>query len=215
VLFLDELPEFRRASLEALRQPLEEHSVNLVRARQRATYPARPLMVSAMNPCPCGNWGSPQLLCRCKREVRLRYLSRISGPLLDRIDLHVVVPPADLKTWSSPASRQSTSTAQARAQVLRAREIQRERAAEGSVGQPLNSLLGLRELEEVAAPTTEGKALLEAAIERNLLSARGYVRVLRVARTLADLDEADRPGVAHIGEALRYRLSDLSEISPR
>lgn len=215
VLFLDELPEFRRPSLEALRQPLEEHSVNIVRARQRATYPARPLVVSAMNPCPCGSWGSPQMVCRCKRDVRLRYLSRISGPLLDRIDLHVLVPPADLKTWSSPASKRSMSTATARSLVLRARQIQQERAREGRVSHELNSLLGLRELEQVAAPTSEGQALLEAAIERNLLSARGYVRVLRVARTLADLDEADRPGVAHIGEALRYRLSDLSEISPR
>ncbi len=214
VLFLDEMPEFRRGALESLRQPLEDHEVHIVRARMRTRFPAHPLLVGAMNPCPCGNWGNPKTPCRCKPEARLRYLARISGPLLDRIDLHVLVPPVDLRAWTTKSGRApALSSSEARKMVNRAREAQSIRYRSGDVSSGKNSLLGLQELERVADPTPEGKRLLEAAIDKNLLSARGYVRVLRVARTLADLEGTERPQVEHVGEALRYRLPDLSSIS--
>lgn len=212
VLFLDELPEFHRGALEALRQPLEDHVVHLVRAQFRADYPAQPLVLAAMNPCPCGNFKSQHGICRCTPAARKRYLSRISGPLLDRLDLHVVVPPADLRSWSAPHTRQGLTTNEARNIVLAARQLQLERFQAGKVGVKRNSLLGLREIETVARPDEAGERLLAAAIDKGLLSARGYVRVLRVARTLADLDGAELLGSPHVGEALRYRLSDLSEI---
>ncbi len=212
VLFLDELPEFRRGALEALRQPLEEHEVHIVRARFKASFPSRPLLVAAMNPCPCGNWGNPRGICRCAPQHRLRYLARISGPLLDRIDLHVIVPPADLKSWSQVNSASPRgSSAEARKAVLSARKLQTERKANGLVRGGDNAQLSLAELEAVAQPTTEGRRLLDLAIEREQLSARSYVRVLRIARTLADLDSKERPGPEHIGEALRYRIRDLAD----
>lgn len=213
VLFLDELPEFRRNALEALRQPLEELRVQIVRATARTSFPARPLLVGAMNPCPCGNWGNPRAVCRCPKKARLKYLSKISGPLLDRIDLHVVVPPVDLHSWSDrETSPVQLSTADAAALVDRARARQAERFHKHLTTVPQNSLLDLEELERIAAPSPDGKKLLGAAIEKNLLSARGYVRVLRVARTLADLSDADAPTAPHIAEALRYRLTDLASL---
>lgn len=213
VLFLDEMPEFRRGALEALRQPLEEHQVNIVRASYRTTFPARPLVVGAMNPCPCGNWGNPRAACRCSKTLRARYLSRISGPLLDRIDIHVLVPPVDLRSWSKKSSLPSSlSSAEARELVSAARKRQQRRFKEGQVSRPQNSLLSLADLERVAEPNRGGRNLLEAAVEKNRLSARGYVRVLRLARTLADLNLEDQVAAPHIGEALRYRMSDLAEL---
>lgn len=213
VLFLDEMPEFRRGALEALRQPLEEHRVNIVRASYRTAFPARPLVVGAMNPCPCGNWGNPRAACRCSKTIRARYLSRISGPLLDRIDIHVLVPPVDLRSWSKKSSLPSSlSSAEARRLVGAARERQQLRFKQGLVSRAQNSLLSLRDLERVAEPDRGGRKLLEAAVDKNRLSARGYVRVLRLARTLADLNQEDQVGVSHIGEALRYRMSDLAEL---
>ncbi|HSC88153.1 MAG TPA: YifB family Mg chelatase-like AAA ATPase [Polyangiaceae bacterium] len=213
VLFLDELPEFRRATLETLRQPLEDGEIHIVRARERATFPARPLLVGAMNPCPCGHYGDPRRACRCTVEQRLRYLGRLSGPLLDRIDLQVFVPPLELSDWTRARS-EGTSTQSSSERVARARAIQSERCAQGEVKGRENAALGLDDLERVARPDETGRRLLGEAIEGLGLSARGYVRVLRVARTLADLDGLDAVHSAHVGEALRGRVLDPLALVP-
>lgn len=211
VLFLDELPEFRRTTLESLRQPLEDHEVTIVRAKMRATFPARPQLVCAMNPCPCGNWGNPQSPCRCSRPMRMRYLHRVSGPLLDRLDLHVVVPPVPFGALASPQS-QEPSTAQVRMRVEAARARQRSRYHDGATSTATNARLTLDDLEHVATLDDDAKELVNLAMAQGQLSARGYVRVLRVARTIADLDACAPVSMAHLGEALRYRLSDLSQL---
>ncbi|TVR83723.1 MAG: ATP-binding protein [Rhodospirillales bacterium] len=205
VLFLDELPEFHRAALEALRQPLETGHTTVARANAHVTYPARVQLVAAMNPCRCGYLDDPSRACgrapRCAQE----YQSRLSGPLLDRIDLNVDVPavsPADL-ALPPPAER----SADVAARIAAARAIQRERYRDGSAGTPIrtNAEADGELLERVAAPDAGGRALLSKAVERMGLTARGYHRVLRVARTLADLEGG--PGVTrvHVAEALSYR----------
>jgi magnesium chelatase family protein len=213
VLFLDELPEFRRKTLECLRQPLEEYRVRIIRSKMQAEFPAHPMVVAAMNPCPCGNWGNPQVACRCSQELRLRYLGRVSGPLLDRLDLHVLVPPVDLGALSQRAPQAGQlNTREARTLVQKARQRQAQRLQDGRVRSWTNSELTLNELEQVARPTRDAQRLLELALKQGKLSARGYVRILRVARTLADLDDAERVDGAHAGEALCLKLSDLSEL---
>jgi magnesium chelatase family protein len=213
VLFLDELTEFHRATLEALRQPLEEGVVRVVRARAQAAFPARPLLVGAMNPCPCGNWGNPRRTCRCNAEERRRYIGRLSGPLLDRIDLHVQVPPVDVQALCERDRPHATSETDAvRARVAAARERQNHRFAAGQVAHPTNGGLTLRELREVARPDENGDRLLARAVEGMGLSARAYVRVLRVARTIADLEGVSRVSAAHLGEAVRCRLLDHAQL---
>lgn len=210
VLFLDELPEFRRSALESLRQPLEDNEVHIVRAQFRASFPSRPLLVAAMNPCPCGHWGNPKGICRCSTEARLRYSARISGPLLDRIDLHVVVPPADLKAWQTAAPQVDGTSSNARALVQRARTRQLARRRTHDLRASTNAGLTLDQLEKLARVDDEGRRLLDLAIDRQQLSARSYVRVLRVSRTIADLDDEHNVLARHVGEALRYRIHDLS-----
>jgi len=206
VLFLDELPEFARQTLEALRQPIETGRVTIARANHHVTYPARFQLVAAMNPCRCGHLDDPALACGRAPKCALEYQSRISGPLFDRIDLHVDVPavsPADL-SLPPPAE----GSAQVAARVAACRERQRRRyAGLAKVSQPIrsNAEADGRLLEEVAAPDAEGKKLLNQATERMKLSARGYHRVLRVARTLADLEGAAGVRRLHVAEALSYR----------
>jgi magnesium chelatase family protein len=205
VLFLDELPEFQRAALEALRQPLETGSAVVARANAHVRYPARVQLVAAMNPCRCGHLGDPALACSKAPRCGVEYQSRISGPLFDRIDLHVEVPavnPADL-SLPPPAE----GSAQVAARVLAAREAQAERLRDlGAVqGWTTNAQVDGEALERVAAPDSAGRALLTEAAERMRLSARGYHRVLRVARTLADLDGAQGVRRIHVAEALSYR----------
>lgn len=210
VLFLDELPEFRRTTLESLRQPLEDGAIHIVRAKMRVSFPAHPLLIAAMNPCACGHYGDPRVSCRCSPPARQKYIARLSGPLLDRIDLHVPVPAVELTRWSERPlhSPSLEGSGELRTRVLAARRVQQHRRERGEVRARENGQLTLKELERVAIPEPSGRALLQQAAERLALSARGYVRVLRVARTLADLDGSPALQAEHIGEALRFRLFD-------
>jgi magnesium chelatase family protein len=205
VLFLDELPEFQRATLEALRQPLESGRAAVARVQAHVTYPARFQLVAAMNPCRCGNLDDAALSCgrapRCAQE----YQSKISGPLFDRIDLHIDVPavkPADL---ALPPPAEGSAQVAARVSAARARQALRYARLPPDRRIRTNAELDGQLLDELAAPDAEGKRLLLDASERLHLSARGYHRVLRVARTLADLDASDGVRRIHVAEALSYR----------
>ena len=203
VLFLDELPEFPRPSLEALRQPLEEGRVVVSRARECFVYPARFLLAAAANPCPCGWRGHPRRECRCTPPQVLRYLARLSGPLLDRIDLQVELAPLDFDDWAeSPAALRET-TAAVRSRVLAAREVQRRRSGRGDFA--CNAYLDAQGLREHCALDAEGRRALAAAARTQELSARGMDRVLRVARTIADLAGSERVLCNHLAEAAGLR----------
>ncbi|HEX6272524.1 MAG TPA: YifB family Mg chelatase-like AAA ATPase [Polyangiaceae bacterium] len=206
VLFLDELAEFRRSALEALRQPLEDGKVCIARSRARAWFPARPLVVGAVNPCPCGYFGHPRRRCACSDEARKRYRSRLSGPLLDRLDIHVSVPPVEVAALTR--SGRGEPSAAVRARVAKARELQRARARELALSTCLNAALTNSELERVAALDREGLRLIEAAVERLGLSARAFTKVLRVARTIADLEDDESVRAPYVAEAIQGRLLD-------
>jgi magnesium chelatase family protein len=199
VLFLDELPEFRRDALEGLRQPLEDGEVVICRARERHRFPTRFLMVAAMNPCPCGWWGDERRACRCSPGVRRAYRGRISGPLLDRIDLHV--PFRSLAFAELVDGHHAECSASVRERVEAARERQRRR------GRP-NAALQPGRTARWARLDLEGKRLLEIAHARLGLSARAHVRILRVARTIADLDGREAIEPSDIAEAVQYRALD-------
>ena len=208
VLFLDELPEWDRRSLEALREPLESGAVHIARASMQVEFPARPLLVTAMNPCPCGWAGDPSGRCDCPTDAIARYQSRVSGPLLDRIDLHVAlarVPAAELMRRPAPAGE---SSAMVRARVVHARERQLARQ-----GKP-NAHLAPGELEAAAAATPAARQLLERAADRLSLSARAVHRALRVARTLADLRDEAVVDVAPMAEAIGFRAIGGDPVSP-
>lgn len=206
VLFLDELAEFRRPVLEALRQPLEDGHVCIARARARASFPARPLLVAAVNPCPCGHYGHPRLPCRCAEGVRDRYRSRLSGPLLDRIDIHVSVPPVEIAALVR--GRKGETSAQVRARVLAARQLQRERARALGLHASVNAALSSADLERVVQLDGEARRVLADAARRLGLSARAFGKILRVARTIADLEAAERVSADHVSEAIQGRLLD-------
>ncbi len=205
VLFLDELPEFRRNVLDTLRQPLEDGVVTIARAQVTVTYPARLMLVAAMNPCPCGYFGDRTRDCHCTTEVRRRYRSRISGPLYDRIDLQGVVPGV---AWSELVDFDpGESSAAIAARVRSARERQRLRFA-GQAAGSVNADLSGRGVDRWCSPDAEGRKLLALALARLGLSARAYVRVLKVARTIADLGGEDRVRGPHVAEAVQYRGLD-------
>ncbi len=210
VLFLDELPEFQRPALEALRQPLESGRAVVARANAHVAYPARIQLIAAMNPCRCGYLDDPGQACGRAPKCAIDYQAKISGPLFDRIDLHVDVPavrPGDLSL--PPAAEGSREVA---SRVAAARETQRIRFTEIPDGERprTNAELDGRALEDLAAPEPAGRKLLDDAATRLNLSARGYHRVMRVARTVADLAGAATPARAHIAEALAYRRLSLA-----
>lgn len=205
VLFLDELPEFQRGALEALRQPLESGRASVARANAHVTYPARVQLVAAMNPCRCGYLGDAALACGKAPKCGADYQSKISGPMFDRIDLHVEVPPVSPGDLSLPPPAEGS--AQVAARVAAARAVQVERFARLAPGRGLrcNAEADGQLLEDIAAPDAQGRTLLTEAAERMRLSGRGYHRVLRVARTLADLDGSGDIRRLHVAEALGYR----------
>lgn len=204
VLFLDEFPEFRRDVIETLRAPLEERKVSLSRARTRTEYPSDLMLVTAMNPCPCGYLMDPRRSCRCSITQIQRYRGRISGPILDRMDLHVEVP--SLSYAALTASGDAESSAAIRERILECRARQRRRFRSHPF--LLNARMGPRELKQFAAPDSEGKRLLERAMKDLHLSARGYYKILRVGRTIADLTASQSVRVEHLAEAIQYRSLD-------
>lgn len=201
VLFLDELPEFQRAVLDSLRQPLETGQVTVARANAHVTYPARVQLIAAMNPCRCGYLSDPSLACSRVPKCAADYQSKVSGPLLDRIDLHVEVDPVRAVDLALPPPKEGSAEVAAR--VARARAVQTARL-EGT-GLRTNAELDGEFLETHATPDEPGRKLLMQAAEAMRLSARGYTRILRVARTIADLDSAAEVQRVHVAEALSYR----------
>jgi len=206
VLFLDELAEFRRGALEALRQPLEDGCVTVARAQMTARFPARPMVVGATNPCPCGYLGDGSDRCVCRADQVRAYRARLSGPLVDRIDIHVVLPPVDVLLLRSGAASEPSSSVRER--VDRARNVQFARMSSGETGAVLNAYLSAKDLEKTCALDESGAALVDAAVRRLGLSARAYGKVLRVARTIADLDGSDAICSAHVAEAIAMRVLD-------
>lgn len=206
VLFLDELAEFRRSTIEALRQPLEDGRVCIARARARAWFPARPLVVAAVNPCPCGYLAHPRRRCSCSDEARRRYRARLSGPLLDRLDIHVNVPPVEVAALTGTRRGEASQTVRER--VIAARRIQSDRKQRLGLSANVNAALSNTEMERVAPLDKESTRLVEAAVEKLGLSARAFVKVLRVARTIADLEGEERVRAPHIAEAIQARLLD-------
>lgn len=205
VLFLDELPEFKRTVLEVMRQPLEERCVTISRAKFSIEYPASFMLVASMNPCPCGYYNHPDKECVCGSQVVQKYLTKISGPLLDRIDIHLEVTPVPFKELTSKSSGEKSDIIRKR--VVRAREIQAERFIDDT-GVYCNAQMGSKLLHSVCEITEEGRTLLKTAMERLGLSARAYDRILKVSRTIADLEESKNIRTEHLAEAIQYRSLD-------
>lgn len=205
VLFLDELPEFKRNVLEVMRQPMEERRVTISRARMAVEFPASFMLVASMNPCPCGFYNHPEKTCSCPPGAVSKYLNRISGPLLDRIDLHVEVTPVAFSALASLQPVEASSSIRAR--VVAARAIQAKRFQEKS-GVYSNAQMSTKELNQICKLDEAGQALLKKAMERLNLSARAYDRILKVARTIADLASSENILPEHIAEAIHYRSLD-------
>ena len=201
VLFLDELPEFQRSVLDSLRQPIETGKVDVARANAHVTFPARVQLVAAMNPCRCGHLGDPALACSRAPKCAVDYQSKVSGPMLDRIDLHVDVDPVSAMDLALPPPAEGS--AQVAARVAAARAVQTARF--GETGARTNAELDGDALERFATPDEDGRKLLLQAAQTLRLSARAYTRMLRVARTIADFTDSTTVGRVHIAEALSYR----------
>jgi magnesium chelatase family protein len=205
VLFLDELPEFGRSVIESLRQPLEDRFVTVARVANSVRYPCDFLLIAAANPCPCGYLGSSSRPCVCPPHAVLKYRSKLSGPLVDRIDLHVEVPALNIEEISGDQVRSEKST-EIRERVTRARQRQNERLKDYGLYE--NGQMGVRQIRTFCVLEPEAKGILRQAIQRMGLSARAYDRILRVARTIADIEGCDSIGTAHVAEAVGYRLLD-------
>jgi len=208
VLFLDEIPEFRRDVLESLRQPLEDGRVFISRARGALQFPARFSLIAAMNPCPCGFSGDPDQPCRCTAYEIIRYQKKISGPLLDRIDLQIFVPrikTSELLNRDKPTHSQSATL---REQVISARNIQYNRFKELNLPIVTNSEMSSKISDQVVKVDEEGEKFLKSALEKSFISGRGYYRILKVARTIADLDNSPQVLPTHLKEAFQYRLKN-------
>ncbi len=205
VLFLDELPEFKRSVLEVLRQPLEDRHITVSRSRYTIDYPASFMLVASMNPCPCGYYNHPEKECVCTTGIVQKYLNKISGPLLDRIDIHIEVVPVPFSRLSE--ERNSEPSEQVRVRVSRARKIQEERFREKK-GVHCNAQMSSSQLQEICQISDEGRQLLKNAMEKLGLSARAYDRILKVSRTIADMEESEAIEPAHLAEAIQYRSLD-------
>ncbi len=205
VLFLDELPEFKRQVLEVMRQPMEERKVTISRAKVALDFPASFMLIASMNPCPCGFFNHPEKECTCPPGTVQKYLNKISGPLLDRIDLHVEVTPVAFSELSSVQQYEKSSSIRAR--VIKAREIQEARY-KNSEGVYANAQMSSKQLKEICTITTAGQNLLKVAMEKLNLSARAYDRILKVSRTIADLSASADIKPEHLAEAIQYRSLD-------
>ena len=204
VLFLDEFPEFRKNVLEVLRQPIEDGHVTISRAISSVTYPANFMLLAAMNPCPCGFFGDPKRECHCSYLQIRRYRSKISGPLMDRIDIHMEVPPVAFKDLSS--SEQGQSSYEILERVKKARKIQDNRYQKMKIH--TNADMNSRHIRQFCALDTESSDLLENAMDRLGLSARAHSRILKIARTIADLEASPDVKAHHVAEAIQYRSLD-------
>jgi magnesium chelatase family protein len=205
VLFLDELPEFKRTVLEVMRQPMEERRVTISRAKVALDFPANFMLIASMNPCPCGFYNHPEKECTCPPGAVQKYLNKISGPLLDRIDLHVEVTPVAFSELSN--TKKGESSEHIRERVIRAREIQAERY-KNNEGVYANAQMSSKQLREICMIDKLGEALLKKAMERLNLSARAYDRILKVSRTIADLSSGENIKPEHLAEAIQYRSLD-------
>ena len=207
VLFLDELPEYKKHVLEVLRQPLEDRKVTISRAVSTLTYPATFMLIVAMNPCPCGYLSDPKHECRCSYPQIHRYRSRVSGPLLDRIDLHVEVPAVAYKDLKGEAEAESSEAIRKR--VSAAREIQSNRFSRAKIF--CNAQMSSRHIKKFCRVDEDSGRLLESAIDKLGLSARAYNRILKIARTIADLENHGDIAAGHVGEAIQYRNLDRGQ----
>jgi magnesium chelatase family protein len=205
VLFLDELPEFKRQVLEVMRQPMEERKVTISRAKVALDFPASFMLIASMNPCPCGFFNHPDKECTCPPGAVQKYLNKISGPLLDRIDLHVEVTPVAFNELSS--AQQFEKSGSIRSRVIKAREIQQERYKKAD-GIYANAQMSSKQLKEICEISTAGHNLLKTAMEKLNLSARAYDRILKVSRTIADLAASEHIKPEHLAEAIQYRSLD-------
>jgi magnesium chelatase family protein len=205
VLFLDELPEFKRSTLEVMRQPLEDGQVTISRAAGSLTFPSEFVLVAAMNPCPCGYFGDLKRECRCSPVQVQRYRQRISGPLLDRIDLHIEVPAVEYRDISSERTEENSATIRER--VMQARERQQRRFAKDKKT-TCNARMGPRQIKTHCKLSDESQELIRVAMTELNLSARAYDRILKVSRTIADLASNDSITPDHVSEAIQYRTFD-------
>lgn len=205
VLFLDELPEFKRTVLEVMRQPLEDRFVTIARSKYSVDFPASFMFIAAMNPCPCGNYNHPKIPCTCGQGLVQKYLNKVSGPLMDRIDIHIEVVPVTHEELAS--TKPVEKSEEIRKRVIKARAIQNKRFAKYERIH-CNAQMSRKQVEQYCSISTEGEKLLKTAMERLGLSARAYDRILKVARTIADLEESPEIEIEHLSEAINFRSLD-------